>query len=78
MPPAGFEPAIPAKQQPQTHALHCAATWNEAPLSQKPAKNPYSEPSHIKYVATENKSLMCAAVRDKLVFCGELLLAPTF
>ena len=27
MPPAGFEPAIPASERPQTHALHRAATW---------------------------------------------------
>jgi hypothetical protein len=26
MPPAGFEPAIPASERPQTHALDCAAT----------------------------------------------------
>jgi len=26
MPPAGFEPAIPASERPQTHALNCAAT----------------------------------------------------
>ena len=26
MPPAGFEPAIPASKRPQTHALHRAAT----------------------------------------------------
>ena len=26
MPPAGFEPAIPACEEPQTHALHRAAT----------------------------------------------------
>ena len=26
MPPAGFEPAVPASEQPQTHALDGAAT----------------------------------------------------
>jgi hypothetical protein len=26
MPPAGFEPAIPASERPQTHALDSAAT----------------------------------------------------
>jgi hypothetical protein len=26
MPPAGFEPAIPASERPQTHVLDCAAT----------------------------------------------------
>jgi len=26
MPPAGFEPTIPASERPQTHALDCAAT----------------------------------------------------
>jgi len=26
MPPAGFEPTIPASEQPQTDALDCAAT----------------------------------------------------
>ena len=26
MPPAGFAPAIPASEQPQTHVLHRAAT----------------------------------------------------
>jgi hypothetical protein len=26
MPPAGFEPAIPASERPQTHALDVAAT----------------------------------------------------
>jgi hypothetical protein len=26
MPPAGFEPTIPASGRPQTHALDCAAT----------------------------------------------------
>jgi hypothetical protein len=26
MPPAGFEPAIPTCERPQTHALDCAAT----------------------------------------------------
>jgi hypothetical protein len=26
MPPPGFEPAIPASERPQTHALDCAAT----------------------------------------------------
>ena len=26
MPPARFEPAIPASERPQTHALDCAAT----------------------------------------------------
>jgi hypothetical protein len=25
MPPAGFEPAIPASEQPQNYALECAA-----------------------------------------------------
>ena len=25
--PAGFEPAIPASQRPQTHVSECAATW---------------------------------------------------
>ena len=24
---AGFEPAIPANERPQTHALHRATTW---------------------------------------------------
>ena len=28
MPPAGFEPAIPATERPQTHALDRAATGN--------------------------------------------------
>jgi hypothetical protein len=27
MPPAGFEPATPESQWPQTHALNGAATW---------------------------------------------------
>jgi len=27
IPPAGFEPEIPASERPQTHALHIAATW---------------------------------------------------
>jgi hypothetical protein len=26
MPPAGFDPAMPAREKPQTHALHGAAT----------------------------------------------------
>jgi hypothetical protein len=26
MPPAGFKPAVPASERPQTHALDCAAT----------------------------------------------------
>jgi hypothetical protein len=26
MPPAGFEPAVPASERSQTHALNCAAT----------------------------------------------------
>ena len=26
MPPAGFEPTVPASERPQTHALHRAAT----------------------------------------------------
>ena len=26
MPPAGFEPAIPASDRPQTHALDCSST----------------------------------------------------
>jgi hypothetical protein len=26
MPPVGFEPAIPASERPQNHALDCAAT----------------------------------------------------
>jgi hypothetical protein len=28
-PPAGFEPAIPTSERPQTHASHRAATRNE-------------------------------------------------
>jgi hypothetical protein len=27
MPPVGLEPAIPAREMPQTHALDHAATW---------------------------------------------------
>jgi hypothetical protein len=27
MPPAGFEPIIPASERPQTHALERTATW---------------------------------------------------
>ena len=30
MSPAEFEPAIPASDGPQTHALHCADTWRRA------------------------------------------------
>ena len=27
MPPAGFEPTIPASERPQTHTLDSTATW---------------------------------------------------
>jgi len=30
MPPAGFEPTIPASEWPQTHALDRAVTWSNA------------------------------------------------
>jgi hypothetical protein len=32
MPPAGFEPTIPASKRPQIHALDCAATGNNTKI----------------------------------------------
>jgi hypothetical protein len=33
MPPAGFEPAIPARERPQTHVLDLTVTGIELPFS---------------------------------------------
>ena len=45
MPPAGFEPAIPASEWPQTHALNCAAT--EIGQSKTPVRYNYVTASQM-------------------------------